>query len=695
MAHLLAAADVGGTFIDIVLANSASGETRISKVLHRKGQQGEDIFAALRSLAGEMGAVLSDIQSLVVGTTVVTNALLEGKLARTAVLTTEGFRDVLEIARMTRPSSYDLHKRRAPVVSPRNLRFDIPERLDHTGDVLKPLDLEAVERVVEKLRAENVEAVAVSFLYSYVDAAHEKAARERLESLGVPVSISSEVLPVFREYERTAATALNAASIPVMSRFLDGLARVNDGGIAKTYIMGSAGGCLTFEEAERFPIKCAMSGPAGGVVGTRELAREHGFKSVLTLDVGGTSSDLAVLHDCEITVTDERVIGGYPVAIASAEIETIGAGGGSIAHIDATGLLKVGPRSAGAEPGPVAYGNGGTQPTVSDAHIALGRIGERSMLGGEFRLDRTAAIAAIDRELADPLGTSWQRAAHGVLRVTTANIVRAVRAISTERGDDPRKMLLVAFGGAGALHALDVARALSIPQVLVPYYCGVFSAHGIASVDIAYDAQRTWLKEIGTIAADEFADITGELSGQLIARVLADGFAEDELASRWQADLRYVGQSHAITVPLGRASLSGLEEARLRFIAEHRKRYGHASDTAPVELVNLRLKISRQRAEFASLAETASNVEPRPVTTRRIWLDEHNETECPVYSREDLPVGWKATGPLVIEQFDSVTVVGPADVIEVLAGSRALMVTLAAPGHNTINGNERHELCTS
>ncbi|MET3794707.1 hydantoinase/oxoprolinase family protein [Aquamicrobium terrae] len=697
MPHLLAAADVGGTFIDIVLADPETGRTRIGKVLHRKGRQGEDIFAALRQLVQEMDRQLSDIASLVIGTTVVTNALLEGQLAKTALFTTEGFRDVIEIARMTRPSSYDLHKRRAPVVAPRNLRFDIPERLDHTGAVLKPLDLEYLERCIEEVRSAGVEAIAVSFLYSYVDSEHEAAARERLTELGVPVSISSEVLPVFREYERTAATALNAASIPVMSRFLDGLGKVNDGGIARTYIMGSAGGCLTFSEAARFPIKCAMSGPAGGVVGTRDLARQHGFESVLTLDVGGTSSDLAVLHNAEITVTDERVIGGYPVAIASAEIETIGAGGGSIAHMDATGLLKVGPRSSGSDPGPVSYGRGGTQPTVTDAHVALNRLGERSMLGGEFRLDRPAAIAAIEKELAAPLATSWQRAAHGILRVTTANIVKAVRAISTERGDDPRNMLLVAFGGAGPLHAIEVARSLEMSRVLIPYYCGVFSAHGIAAVDIAYDAQRTWLKPLAQVDADDLADITGELAGQLMSRVAGDGFEGDELDTRWLVDLRYVGQSHALTVSLSSPDLQGLEASRKLFVAEHLKRYGHASDSAPVELVNLRLKISRPRASFGGQEQASAEAEIAPVGFRAIWLDENEEVECPVYRRQDLPVGWQGTGPLVIEQFDSATVIGRGDRIEVLPASRAMIVSIDFDSRKTMttNGRKENELSTS
>ena len=675
MTGLLAAVDVGGTFIDVVVSNPASGETRIAKVLHRKGDQGNDILAALDALAVEMGARAADIEAAVVGTTVVTNALLEGALAKTALLTTEGFRDVLEIARMTRPSSYDLHARRAPVVAPRHLRLEVPERLDFQGRVLKPLNEAALDRCIERLREARVEAVAVSLLFSFVNPEHERRIGEKLAALGVPVSLSSEVLPVFREYERTTATVLNAATMPVMGQFLTGLETLKDNGPARTFVMGSAGGCLTFAEARRFPVKCAMSGPAGGAVGALELSARHGLGEALTLDIGGTSSDIALLRGGAIPVTDERTIGGYPVAVASAEIETIGAGGGSIAYLDRTGSLKVGPQSAGSTPGPACYGRGGDQPTVTDAHVALNRLGVRSMLGGDFVLDRDAAVAAIERHIAAPLGLSWQRAAQGILQIATANIVRAIRAMSVERGHDPRHMTLIAFGGAGPLHAVDVARALDIPRVLIPYYSGVFSAHGILSVDIAYDAQRTWLRSLSAIDAAELAALTGEMREALLARAAADGFMPAELVIAWSADLRYQGQSHALTVDLPTADSEGLAASRTAFLAEHRRRYGHASETLPVELLNLRLKISRPRPT-AGEAATASTRTAEPAGRRQVWLSAEACVECPVYRRTELPENWRAIGPLVIEQFDTLTLIGAGDRVEVLPGTRALSIVI-------------------
>ena len=675
MTGLLAAVDVGGTFIDVVVTNPATGDTRIAKVLHRRGDQGNDILAALDDLAGKMGASAADIDAAVVGTTVVTNALLEGTLAKTALLTTDGFRDVLEIARMTRPSSYDLHARRAPVVAPRNLRLEVPERLDFHGDVLRPLDEDALDRCIEFLRREGVDAVAVSLLYSFVNPEHERRIRQKLASLNVAVSLSSEVLPVFREYERTTATVLNAATMPVMAQFLTGLETLKEHGPARTFVMGSAGGCLTFAEARRFPIKCALSGPAGGAVGALELSARHGLGEALTLDIGGTSSDIALLRDGVIPVTDERAIGGYPVAVASAEIETIGAGGGSIAYLDRTGSLKVGPRSAGSTPGPACYGRGGAEPTVTDAHVALNRLGVHSMLGGEFALDRDAAVAAIEKHIAAPLGLSWQRAAQGILQIATANIVRAIRAMSVERGHDPRRMTLIAFGGAGPLHAVDVARALEIPRVLVPYYSGVFSAHGILSVDIAYDAQRTWLRRLADIDEAALASLTGEMADALLARAAADGFTPDELITAWSADLRYQGQSHALTVELSEATPQGLAVSRTAFLAEHHRRYGHASETLPVELLNLRLKISRPRPNAGEVGQVES-APVAPVGNRHIWLTPEASVDCPVYQRAGLPEGWSAAGPLVIEQFDTLTLVGAGDQVEVLPGSRALSIVI-------------------
>ena len=677
MNRLIASADVGGTFIDVVVTDPQAGVTRIAKVLHRKGNQGPDIIQAVSALASGMGYDIEAVETLVVGTTVVTNALLEAKLARTALVTTKGFRDVMEIARMHRPSSYDLHKRRPPVIVERDRRHEIDERLDHHGKVLIGIDAGDVKALVATIKAQQIDAVAVSLLYSFLDPSHERMVADALAELGVPVSLSCDVLPVFREYERTVATSLNASTIPVMGDFLDGLSKVETQGVGRTFVMGSGGGCMTFAEARRFPIKCAMSGPAGGAVGAQAFAKHHDLHSVLTLDVGGTSTDIAMLSAGRIPTTNERVIGGYPVAVPSAEIETIGAGGGSLASVDRAGRLRVGPESAGSNPGPVCYSRGGSQPTVTDAHLALHRLGEKSMLDGEFPLDRTAAIEAIETQVAGPLGLTWQRAAHGILELANANMAQAVRMMSVERGVDPRGSCLLAFGGAGALHAVEVARRLEIPRVMVPFYCGVFSAFGILSVEASYDTQRTWRRVTDAITLAELQAITDEMRAQLARRAAADNGDAADLRDVWTLEMRYVGQSYALTAELEQISLEGLARSRQAFLREHKARYGHASDVDAVEIINLHLTttVSRRQAHDY-LPPAASLGAPEPKGERDVWFASEEATSCRVYARNDLPDGWTAVGPLIIEQLDSVTVIGPGDAMEVVPRSRALSITL-------------------
>lgn len=677
MSGLIASADVGGTFIDVVVTDPRAGVTRIAKVLHRKGSQGPDIVGAVDALARGMGSGIEAVRTLVVGTTVVTNALLEARLARTALVTTEGFRDVMEIARMHRASSYDLQKRRPPVVIERDRRHEIAERLDHRGNVLAAIDPVQLKNLVAAIRSQEVEAVAVSLLYSFLDPSHEREVAEALSVLGVPVSLSSEVLPVFREYERTVATSLNAATIPVMGEFLDGLTRIEGQNVDQTFVMGSGGGSMTFAEARRFPIKCAMSGPAGGAVGAQAFARLHDLPSLLTLDVGGTSTDIAMLREGRIPTTNERTIGGYPVAVPSAEIETIGAGGGSLAVVDRAGRLRVGPESAGSTPGPVSYGRGGTQPTVTDAHLALHRLGEKSMLDGEFPLDRQAAIAAIEEKVAGPLRVTWQRAAHGILELANANMAQAVRMMSVGRGIDPRGACLLAFGGAGALHAVEVARRLEIPRVMVPFYCGVFSAFGILSVEVGYDLQRTWRRTLDEIALADLQAVTADMQAQLAARASADHDGAIEPRHVWTLDMRYVGQSYALAVELAEVSADGLASSRRAFLGEHRARYGHASETDAVEVINLHLTTTVPGGEALDFQPpTAPTGTPVPRAERDVWFSDEASTGCRVFARNDLPDGWTEAGPLIIEQLDSVTVIGPGDVIEVVPRSRALSITL-------------------
>jgi N-methylhydantoinase A len=675
--RLQAAVDVGGTFIDVVLADAASRELRIAKLLHRRGAQGADILEAIAPMAAEFDADLSEVETIVMGTTVVTNALLEGTVAKTALITTEGFRDVIEIARMTRPSAYDPHRRRATPVVARHLRLEVKERLAHDGEVLTPLDEAMLSRHVETLKQQAVQAVAVSLLFSFVDPSHERRIRDILaRELDLPISLSSDLLPVFREYERTTATAINAAAMPLMADFLDGIAALIETSGARAYVMGSAGGCLTFPEARRFPVKCATSGPAGGVIGALQLARRYGVENALTLDVGGTSSDVAMLQGDRLPYTEGRAIGGYPVALSGVEVETVGAGGGSIAFLDRAGLLKVGPKSAGADPGPVCYRRGGTQPTVTDAHLALNRLGARSMLSGDFALDRDAAIHAIETEIAAPLRLTGMAAARGILAVATANIVRAVRTMSVERGYDPRQMTLIAFGGAGPLHAVDVARMLEIPKVLVPIYPGVWSAVGILSSDIQYTVQRTWFRQLADIGADALRAALDELTGDLIDRVRADGIAAEDVRTEQALDLRYRGQSHHLTVDLASATPEGLAAAESSFRREHESRFGHASADRPVELVNLRVTVRLPRGSVESRPKSRAHAAQEEV--RSLWLDESGPGDAPVYRRDGLEPGRSIAGPAIVEQYDSTIVLGHGDRLEVLDDTGTALIHVVA-----------------
>jgi N-methylhydantoinase A len=677
-----AAIDVGGTFIDVVLIDTRSKDVRISKVLHRRGAQGADIIAAIGRMISSFEANISELETIVMGTTVVTNALLEGRLAKTALLTTEGFRDVLEIARMTRPSSYDPHQRRAAPVVPRYLRLEVHERLAQDGQILEALDEATIIRHVAMLRREAVEAIAICLLFSFVDPSHELQVREILErELRVPISLSSDVHPVFREYERTTATALNAATTPLMSEFLDGVGAVLERGVTRAFVMGSSGGCLTFSEARRYPIKCVTSGPAGGVIGALRLADQCGIEEALTLDVGGTSSDVAMLRNRALPYSDGRAVGGYPIALSSVEVETVGAGGGSVAYLDRAGLLKVGPRSAGADPGPVCYARGGLEPTVTDAHVALNRLGTQSMLSGDFTLDRDAAIGAIEERIARPLNLTWSRAAHGILQVTTANIVRAVRTMSVERGHDPRRMALIAFGGAGPLHAIEVARILEIPKVYVPAYPGVWSAFGILATDIQYSTQRTWFRALDQIKEVELESIDAEIAKSLMQRVRADGFLEGEAQVERAVDLRFKGQSHSLPTHLPEATRAGLAVAERCFRLEHELRYGHAPSSETIELVNLRLivRIPRPRTAVQRLIEHS---EPRPKGIRSLWIDDAAADEAQVHWRDDLATGSAVTGPAIVEQYDSTIVLGRGDRLEVLddAGTALVYVAADLPG---------------
>ncbi|MBD0291347.1 MAG: hydantoinase/oxoprolinase family protein [Thermoleophilia bacterium] len=553
--------DVGGTFTDLVAV--ADGAIVRAKVPSTR-EQADGVLRALAHAGVEEAAEIRH------GTTVATNALLERRGARTALVTTAGFRDVLEIGRQDRPSLYDLRRDRPPPLVSREHRFTVRERMG-PGGVLTPLDRDSLARTLAGLRAAAPEAVAVCLLFGYLHPAHERAvgAAVREELPGAHVALASEVLPAFREYERFSTTTASAYLGPRLGSYLGDLAeRLREQRFPAPLVMLSSGGVASVEEASARAAACVLSGPAGGAVGAARIATLAGHPDALTLDMGGTSADVALVRGGEVATTNGTHVGGVPIALPALDVHSVSAGGGSVAWADDGGALRVGPRSAGAHPGPAAYARGGEDPTVTDAHVLLGHLEEGALLGGEVRLVRGAAEAAIGR-LAALLGLAPREAAEGVLRVANAEMARALRLVSVERGIDPRRLALVAFGGAGPMHACALADELGIRTVLVPRAGGVLSALGLA---------------LAPLRRDRVAPAAGDLERAFASLEAAAGAPGDAASSRRFADVRYVGQAHELTVPA--AELAAVPEA---FHAEHERRHGYRMDEHPVEIVTLRV----------------------------------------------------------------------------------------------------------
>jgi N-methylhydantoinase A len=568
------------------------------------------------------------------GSTVATNAILERKGAPTALIMTAGFRDVLFIGRQNRPALYALHPQLPAPLIPRAHCYDLPERLDQAGQVIEPLDHAALDAILDQIAAAGVESVAVCLLYSYLNPAHEIAVRDRIAARypGWTVALSSEVLPEFREYERASTAALEAYVRPIMTRYVDQLARELPGHVGLR-IMKSDGGLIGAAGVRRGAIHTALSGPAAGVIGGWHVARLAGYDRVLTIDIGGTSTDVAVCPGGPV-LRAGSAIDGLPLRIRVLDIETIGAGGGSIARVDAGGVLRVGPESAGADPGPACYGRGGVIPTVSDAHAVLGRLDADRFLGGGMRLDLDAARAAIGA-LADRLGLDPHSAARGVLEVANANIDRALRQVTVARGDDPREFTLVAFGGAGGLHACEVAARLEIPRVLIPRYPGVMCALGLLLADASLDYTRAVLLPVEQ-ADRPVHDALDVMAGQARSDLAAEGIAESKMIFEAVLDMRYHGQAYELSVPY-----TGARRWADAFHAAHESAYGHALPGRAIEVVGVRLHA------VGRLDHPALDHEPEhdhPVGGSTLW-------------REDLRPGARFGGPCRVAQMDSTTIV--------------------------------------
>lgn len=648
MAGVLVGVDTGGTFTDIVLLQD--GKLRVHKVLSTPVDPSRAILGGLR----EMDA-MGELEVLVHGSTVATNAVLERRGVPTGLITTAGFRDVLEIGRQTRPKLYDLRVQKVLPLVARSERVEVLERLNERGEVLIPLDQDSLQAALASLQRAGVESIAISLLFSFANPMHEQAVAEAARSTGLYVSASCEVLPEFREYERTSTVVLNAYVGPLIDRYLEHLEQALPES-SSLRIMQSNGGSISSATARREAARTLLSGPAAGVVGAAFVAKASGFTRIITLDIGGTSTDVALVDE-KMTETTDGKIGGYPTKLPMIDIHTVGAGGGSIAWFDLGGALRVGPASAGADPGPAAYGRGGTKATVTDAHVVLRRLIPEAFLGGTMQLDQTQAESALI-EIAERLETSREEAALGIIRIANANMEAAIRVISVERGCDPRDFTLVAFGGAGPLHACELAAALRIPRVLVPVTPGVLSALGMLIADTLKDYVRTIMVSAEQ-AQEAVSSAMTELEEQGREDLAREGIPVEKIIIERYLDLRYVGQSYELTIPfegdMGRATND--------FHAAHERRFRYSDPNERVQVVNVRLKarglITHPELEVQEVTRDAI---PEPIMTRDVTfadVDSPVNYGVPVYERQSLRPGMVIAGPAIITQYDTTTVIPP------------------------------------
>ncbi len=655
--------DVGGTFTDFTIASAATNENLYFKVPSTPADPSIAIIDGIRQILDVFAIAPASISYIGHGTTVATNMIIEGRGAPTALLTTSGFRDVLAIGRQTRPALYDMSiLKPAPLVD-RHRRREVDERLDAKGQVIRPLDPAALEAVLDELAATGVTSIAVCFLHSYRNAAHEEAAGRVIEARlpGTYVTLSARVLPEFREYERTSTTVLNAYVGPRMSEYFDNLSRrIAELGIGvEPLTIHSNGGLLSIATAKRLPVTTCLSGPAAGVIGAAVVGAAAGAPDLVTFDVGGTSTDVSLITGGRAKFTSSRMVAGHPVKLPMIDIHVIGAGGGSIAALDEAGALKVGPRSAGAVPGPVAYGLGGVQPTLTDANMCLNRLNPLALLDGRMPVDRAAAVAAIEAGIARPLGISVEEAAYGIIQVAAANMSRAIRAVTTEQGHDVADLTLFAFGGAGPLHAADVARECGIARILVPQEPGTMCARGALLSDVSLDFVRTQLNpatpENWTRACAALRAMREEGDRWLAAEKVPPPLRRFNLA----IDAHYDGQNHEIRVALDDARDEGLEEFLEGFARAHEAGYGYAIPGQGVAIVSCRLQaVGLVPKHVEPTHRGGESLDGAEVDRRDVYFGpEDGWRRTRVFRRAGLPVGLPIPGPAIIDEMSATTII--------------------------------------
>jgi N-methylhydantoinase A len=683
--------DVGGTFTDFTVFDSALGTFHYHKVVSTPANPAEAIRLGLEQILAQHEIDPCDIHFLGHGTTVATNMVLERKGAKTGLITTLGFRDVLEIGRQTRPNLYDYTERNPSPLAAREDRHEVGERVLADGTVETTLNEGEVMAAVRALEAAGVESVAICFLHSYRRPDHEIAAKA-IVTRQMPacyVSASSDVLPEFREYERLSTTVINAYVGPRMAHYCAQLAGdVRKLGIKTApWTFHSGGGLVSLETVQALPVRTCLSGPAAGAVGAARIAAQAGIRDIVTFDVGGTSTDISLITDAAPRLTAGRQVGGFPVKTPMLDIHVIGAGGGSIAWIDEAGALKVGPRSAGANPGPVCYGSGGTEPTVTDANLCLGRLPQGALLGGAMALDAEAARNAVRDRLARPLGTTVEAAAYGILRVAVANMGRAIRSVSTMHGHDIAGFTLMAFGGAGPLHAGDVARECGFRRILVPLEPGTLCARGILVAGISLDFVRTVMTPADPSGWVSVGDQFTQMRSEGTAWLSGEGVAESKRQFRFAADARYEGQNHEVRVLVEDPSPGGFAGFLRSFEETHTREYGHAIDGHRVEIVNCRLQaVGAVPSNGMTHAYPKSGVDDALEDRRPIFFGtDLGWLASPVYRRDRLPADAEIHGPAVIREMSSTTVLLPRQTAT-LDGFGNIIIDAVAPSREISHG---------
>jgi N-methylhydantoinase A len=673
--------DVGGTFTDAVLISEATGATQIAKVLSSPQDPALSFSEAVDRVLAKANRTQKDISYLVHGTTVATNALIEGKTPRVAFITTFGFRDMLEIARQIRPSLYDVHFEKPKPPVPRNLCFEVTERLDASGNVLVSLDELRVHEIAKELKRQKVESIAVCLLHAYLNPVHEEQIGKILlqHNPGSKVSLSHEICPEFREYFRACTTVINASIKPVLSLYLGGIEKRlrAEGMDAELLIMQSNGGVLSFEAASEKPVYMIESGPAAGVIVSNFIAGGLGYKNVISFDMGGTTAKVGLILEGRPRITKEYEVGaralsgigkfrgsGYPIRTPVIDLVEIGAGGGSIAWVDSGGILRVGPHSSGADPGPICYGNGGQDPTITDANVLLGRLSPGFFLGGEMALNVDAAAKGIRRKCAEPLEMDVIDCANGIIKIANSEMTNALRIATLQRGYDPRDLVMVAFGGAGPLHANRLCAEMQIPLLIVPMSPGTASAFGLLVTDLKHEfsQSRVMSEEHQDIEAINHMFSIMEKQGRDV--LMREGMQDQDISYPRQIEMRYAGQSYELPIdcPTGRLTRELLAEMKQQFHFEHDRAYGHGYPNQPTELVNFRLTAigGIKKPRFREIPRSEKAIDAARKGIRQVFFEETADfLQTPVYDRGLFGAGHRFEGPAIVEEMDSTTLIEP------------------------------------